>query len=227
MVAWMAARCDEPNYGELIVYNFPRKTVYGPWQIESRISQNAEISAQITLWSQAGSNVIRGNLLVIPFEDSLLYVEPLYLEAEDTGLPEMRRVILAYGDNIAWGASLEAALEALFGKIDIPVDVESPIEEAEVLEGPTPDVERPVESEPVEEPAEEPTEEPVVAPDEAVSMETIEESRSVLNEVLRLDQEAAQAQAEGDFQTYLDLKQQQSEMLQQLEEQLEAAEDAQ
>ncbi len=227
MVAWMAARCDEPNYGELIVYNFPRETVYGPWQIESRISQNAEISAQITLWSQAGSNVIRGNLLVIPFEESLLYVEPLYLEAEDTGLPEMRRVILAYGDNIVWGSSLEAALEALFGKIDIPVEVEAPMEEAEVLEGPTPEVERPVEPEPVDEPAEEPTEEPVAAADEAVSMETIEESRSVLNEVLRLDQEAAQAQAEGDFQTYLDLKQQQSELLQQLEERLEAAGDAQ
>ena len=80
MVAWMAARCDPKHYGELVVYNFPKgQTVYGPWMVESRISQDAEISSQITLWSQAGSRVIRGNLLAIPLEGALLYVEPVYL----------------------------------------------------------------------------------------------------------------------------------------------------
>ncbi|MEA3399744.1 MAG: UPF0182 family protein [Armatimonadota bacterium] len=130
MVAWMAARCDEPHYGELMVYHFPRRTIYGPWMIESRISQDAEISEQITLWSQAGSRVIRGNLLVIPLADSLLYVEPLYLEAEDTGLPELRRVILAYGENIVWGKDLETTLAKLFGRIEAREEIaETPAEE--------------------------------------------------------------------------------------------------
>ncbi len=117
MVAWMAARCDEPHYGELLVYHFPRKRIFGPWMVESRISQDADISAQITLWSQAGSNVIRGNMLVIPLQNSLLYVEPLYLEAEDTGLPELRKVIMAYGESIVWADHIEDTLAKLFGAI--------------------------------------------------------------------------------------------------------------
>ena len=80
MIAWLAARCDPPDYGKLIVYEFPKeKLVYGPFQIEARINQNTEISQQLSLWNQMGSRVIRGNLLVIPIENSILYVSPLYL----------------------------------------------------------------------------------------------------------------------------------------------------
>ena len=83
MIAWLAARCDPPDYGKLVVYEFPKdKLVYGPFQIEARINQNTDISQQISLWNQMGSRVIRGNLLVVPIENSILYVSPLYLRAE-------------------------------------------------------------------------------------------------------------------------------------------------
>lgn len=120
MIAWMAARCDEPDYGKLLVYNFPKqKLVYGPQQIESRIDQEAEISKQLTLWDQGGSRVLRGNLLVIPVEQSLLYVQPLYLEASGGGLPELKRIIVAYGNSIVMEENLESALMKIFeGKID-------------------------------------------------------------------------------------------------------------
>ena len=115
MIAWLAARCDPPGYGELIVYEFPKeKLVYGPFQIEARINQNTEISQQISLWNQMGSRVIRGNLLVVPIENSLLYVSPLYLRAETGQLPELKRVIAAYGDRVVMAETLSAALAALF-----------------------------------------------------------------------------------------------------------------
>jgi hypothetical protein len=99
MIAWLAARSDPPDYGKLIVYEFPKdKLVYGPFQIEALINQNTEISQQLSLWNQMGSRVIRGNLLVIPIENSILYVSPLYLRAEAGQLPELKRVIAAYGD---------------------------------------------------------------------------------------------------------------------------------
>ena len=115
MIAWLAARCDPPDYGKLIVYEFPKdKLVYGPFQIESLINQNTEISQQLTLWNQMGSRVIRGNLLVIPIEDSILYVSPLYLRAEQGQLPELKRVIAAYGDRVVMKQTLAEALSALF-----------------------------------------------------------------------------------------------------------------
>jgi uncharacterized membrane protein (UPF0182 family) len=115
MIAWLAARCDPPNYGKLIVYEFPKdKLVYGPFQIEARINQNTEISQQISLWNQMGSRVIRGNLLVVPIENSILYVSPLYLRAESGQLPELKRVIAAYGDHVVMEDTLPAALAALF-----------------------------------------------------------------------------------------------------------------
>jgi len=115
MIAWLAARCDLPDYGKLIVYEFPKdKLVYGPFQIEARINQNTEISQQISLWNQMGSRVIRGNLLVVPIENSLLYVSPLYLRAESGQLPELKRVIAAYGDRVVMEETLPAALAALF-----------------------------------------------------------------------------------------------------------------
>jgi uncharacterized membrane protein (UPF0182 family) len=115
MIAWLAADCDPPDYGKLIVYEFPKeKLVYGPFQIEARINQNTDISQQISLWNQMGSRVIRGNLLVIPIGDSILYVSPLYLRAEAGQLPELKRVIAAYGDRVVMEETLGGALAGLF-----------------------------------------------------------------------------------------------------------------
>jgi uncharacterized membrane protein (UPF0182 family) len=117
MIAWMAARCDEPNYGKVLVFNFPKqKLVYGPQQIESRIDQDPGISQQLTLWGQGGSKVIRGTLLVIPVLNSVLYVQPLYLAAEaGGGLPQLTRVIAAFSDHVVMEPSLDAALSRIFG----------------------------------------------------------------------------------------------------------------
>jgi uncharacterized protein len=115
MIAWLAARCDPPDYGKLIVYEFPKdKLVYGPFQIEARINQNTEISQQLSLWNQMGSRVIRGHLIVIPIDNSILYVSPLYLRAETGQLPELKRVIAAYGDRVVMEETLADALAALF-----------------------------------------------------------------------------------------------------------------
>ena len=117
MIAWMAARCDAPNYGQLVVYRFPKqRLVYGPSQIVGRINQEAEISQQLTLWGQGGSSVIRGSLLVIPVEESVLYIQPLYLAAaSDRSLPELKRVIVAYGNQIAMEETLDLSLARIFG----------------------------------------------------------------------------------------------------------------
>lgn len=115
MIAWLAARCDPPGYGKLIVYQFPKdKLVYGPFQIEARINQNTEISQQLSLWNQMGSRVIRGHLIVIPIENSILYVSPLYLRAESGQLPELKRVIAAHGERVVMEETLAEALAALF-----------------------------------------------------------------------------------------------------------------
>ena len=116
MVSWMAARMDGPRYGELINFTFPRGTqIDGPVQIEARIDNNTEISQQFTLWDQSGSEVIRGNLLVIPVGESILYVEPIYLQAEGLALPELKRVILASSKKVVMEASLDEALVSLVG----------------------------------------------------------------------------------------------------------------
>lgn len=115
LIAWMAARCDGENYGQVLLFRFPkRKLIYGPMQIEARIDQDPYISSLMTLWHQRGSQVLRGNLLVIPVDRSLLYVEPLYLTAEARGLPELKRVIAAYGDRLTIAPTLNEALRALF-----------------------------------------------------------------------------------------------------------------
>ena len=121
MIAWMAARCDGDDYGKVLVFNFPKqKLVYGPQQIEARIDQKPEISQQLTLWDQGGSSVIRGTLLVIPIEDSILYVQPLYLAAESgsSALPQLRRVIVSYADQVVMEPSLDEALSKIFGQAD-------------------------------------------------------------------------------------------------------------
>jgi uncharacterized protein len=115
MIAWLAARCDPPDYGKLIVYEFSKdKLVYGPFQIEALINQNTYISQQLSLWNQMGSRVIRGNLLVIPIENSILYVSPLYLRAQQGQLPELKRVIAAYGDRVVMKETLGETLSSLF-----------------------------------------------------------------------------------------------------------------
>jgi hypothetical protein len=121
MAAWLAARSDGSHYGKLIVYLFPKqKLVYGPRQVDARIDQDSAISQQITLWSQRGSQVIRGSLLAIPIEDALLYIQPLYLSASEGALPELRRVIVAYGNHLSMDTNLEAALEGIFGRAATP-----------------------------------------------------------------------------------------------------------
>ena len=115
MISWMAARCDGADYGHLFEYSFPKsKLFYGPYQIQARINQNPEISKELSLWNQMGSKVILGNLLVIPLQDSLLYVEPLYIRAETGQLPELTRVIASYSDRVVMGEDLGGTLEALF-----------------------------------------------------------------------------------------------------------------
>jgi uncharacterized membrane protein (UPF0182 family) len=116
LAAWLTARCDDTNYGKIQAYTFPRdRLIYGPKQIDARINQDAFISQQLTLWNQRGSEVIRGSMLVIPIEKSLLYVQPLFLTADKAGLPELRRVIVAYGDQVVMEETLELALQRIFG----------------------------------------------------------------------------------------------------------------
>lgn len=124
--AWMVARNDGENYGKLIVYRFPKqKLIFGPKQIIGRINQDAEVSRQISLWDQGGSQVIQGPLLVIPIEESLIYVRPLYLKAQDGKIPELKRVIVAYGNKIAMEKTLETALSRIFGTtVDTPAQEE-------------------------------------------------------------------------------------------------------
>ncbi len=115
MVSFLAARCDFPNYGELLLYNLPKdKLSYGPQQIEARIDQDPEISKQLTLWNQKGSGVIRGNMMAIPIEDSILFIEPLYLKAESSEMPELKRVIVSFADKVVMDENLPAALEKIF-----------------------------------------------------------------------------------------------------------------
>ena len=116
MIAWLGARSDGENYGKLLSFSFPKQElVYGPMQLEARINQDTTISQQISLWDQRGSRVIRGNLLVVPIKDAILYVEPLYLQSEQSKMPELRRVIVAHGEKIVMEPTLEMALERVFG----------------------------------------------------------------------------------------------------------------
>jgi len=146
-IGWLAARCDGDNYGKLLAYHFPKeRLVYGPSQIENRIQQDTVITEQLALWSRGGSNVIRGNLLMIPIGKSNLYVEPVFLQAEERGLPELKRVIVAAGEQIAMESTLRGSIAAVFG-------TEPPVEP--VPEPPVPaEPEKPVEPEKPPAPAE-------------------------------------------------------------------------
>ncbi|HTQ60109.1 MAG TPA: UPF0182 family protein [Candidatus Solibacter sp.] len=116
LIGWIAGRSDDAQYGNSVVYDFPKsKLVDGPLQVEARIDQNAQLSGQLTLWSQQGSHVRRGNMLVIPIGRTLLYAEPIYLQAERSPMPELRLVVLAVQDRLAYGPTFESAMAALFG----------------------------------------------------------------------------------------------------------------
>jgi hypothetical protein len=116
MIAWLAARCDFPDYGKMLFYELPKdKLIFGPNQISAMIDQSTTISQQLTLWDQKGSGVIRGKLIVIPIENSFLYVVPLYLKAEGTNFPQLKRVIVATGDKVVMEPTLDEALSSLFG----------------------------------------------------------------------------------------------------------------
>jgi hypothetical protein len=117
MIGWMAARSDPADYGARIVYTFPKqRLVLGPEQVSARVNQDRLISQQLTLWNQRGSGVLFGNLLVIPIEDSIVYIQPLYLQAEQTAMPQLTRVIVAYADTVVMEKDLTTALMAVFGK---------------------------------------------------------------------------------------------------------------
>lgn len=117
MIGWMAANSDPEEYGKRVVYRFPKeRVILGPEQVKSRINQDETISPQLTLWSQRGSQVIFGNMLVIPLEQSIIYIQPLYLQAESTAMPELTRVLVVYSDKVEMATDLKAALLAVFGE---------------------------------------------------------------------------------------------------------------
>src|SRR5205814_7514535 len=116
LIGWIAGRSDGEHYGTALVYDFPKtKLVDGPLQVEARIDQNSQLSGQLSLWNQQGSHVRRGGMIVIPIGKGLLYAEPIYLQAERSPMPELRLVVLALQDRLAYGPTCEAAMAALFG----------------------------------------------------------------------------------------------------------------
>lgn len=127
MIAWMGVRNDGDNYGEMFVYRFPKqKNIYGPQQIENRINQDSVISQQLNLWAQGGSEVIRGNILAIPIEDTVLYVEPIYIESSnETSLPEVKQVVMAYGEHIVMEETFEKSLDKILQLTDSKYDEKS------------------------------------------------------------------------------------------------------
>jgi len=126
-ISWLAARCDGENYGKLLAYQFPKeRLVYGPSQIENRIGQDTVITEQLALWGRGGSRVIRGNLLLIPLGKSILYVEPVFLQAEAGGIPELKRVIVAAGEQVAMEPTLKESIAAIFGAKAPPTEPKPP-----------------------------------------------------------------------------------------------------
>jgi uncharacterized membrane protein (UPF0182 family) len=150
MIAWIAARMDEPNYGSTVVYRFPAdSTIFGPAQIEARIDQDAAISQQISLWDQSGSDVIRGNLIVLPLGESLIYLQPVYLQSTGSAFPEFRRIVVASPREVVWAETLAEALRLLLdaegepGTGPSPSPGTSPTPEPAGTPRPTPGVDLP------------------------------------------------------------------------------------
>ena len=189
MIAWIAARNDPPNYGQLVVHELPKQElVFGPIQVEARIDQDPEISAQISLWNQRGSKVIRGNLLVIPMNNSFLYVEPLYLLSEASELPELSRVIVASGERVAMRETLSEALLALIAMDSSATDA---------TEVDTGEPSEPVEAEPTPETGDATAETPT--PQSGDLSQTIERLVQEANDHFEAAEEAQRA---GDWSTY-------------------------
>ena len=212
MVAWMAARCDPEHYGQLICYRFPKeRLVYGPMQFEAKIDADPGLSEQFTLWSQTGSRIIRGNALAIPVADTLLYVEPVYLESTDSPIPEMKLIILMHGDRLAYATNLERALEQLLGHHGqhAPMLPVTDDEEA-ILELPTPDT--PSVVAPPVTPAK-PT-----APPTGVAEDRIAQASRLLEQALALEQEAEGFLKQGDLGGYRAKQQEQQKLLLQASE---------
>ena len=137
LVAMLTASCEPDSFGQLNVYQFPKQeTIYGPMQIESRIDQNTEISKDLTLWGQVGSRVIRGNLMVIPYDNTILYVEPIYLQATQSKLPELKRVIVALGDQVTMSESIDIGLSKLSQGNYTPTVDDAPIQQTSSNQAP-------------------------------------------------------------------------------------------
>ena len=196
MIAWIAARSDPGVYGELRAYELPKQElVFGPLQVESRIDQETLISEQFSLWSQLGSNVIRGNLIVVPINDSFLYVEPIYLESEISAIPELKRVIVATGQHIVMRETLDQALAALLEEAPPVSEVVADVPEAE---------EQPDETDETE----------VEAPEETIEVQaSVQELIHSANEHLEAAEEAQRA---GDWAAYGQEQQALRESLEQL-----------
>ncbi|SHK37848.1 UPF0182 family membrane protein [Paramaledivibacter caminithermalis] len=175
MTALLVGRNDGENYGELVVYKLPKsKNVYGPMQIENRIDSEPTISKEFTFWNQQGSSVIRGNLLTIPIEDSLLYVEPIYLKADaKDSLPEVKRVIVAYGEKIVMEPTLEGSLERIFGKSE---------------EEPKPDIPKPTE--------------PINPSQPTIPAEDIDDISQLIINANDVFERSIEAQRQGDWAEY-------------------------
>ena len=136
LIGWIAGRSDGTSYGTAVVYDFPKtRLIDGPQQIEARIDQNAQLSGQLTLWNQQGSHVLRGSLLVIPSGRALLYAEPIYLQAQQSPMPELRLVVLALQDKLAYGTTFQAALASLFGEEVSSLNAQEPPQAAPASQG--------------------------------------------------------------------------------------------
>jgi uncharacterized membrane protein (UPF0182 family) len=131
LIGWIAGLCDLENYGRFLAYKFPKeKRVLGPQQVETKIDQDRFLSGQLTLWDQRRSQVIRGNVLAIPIEDTLLYVEPIYLQAETAAYPELRLVVVMHGDDMSYAETFEEALAGLFEGRPATLQTPTPPEES-------------------------------------------------------------------------------------------------
>jgi uncharacterized protein len=181
LAAWMVARSDGEHYGQLVVYRFPRQSlVFGPRQVINRINQDTDIARQITLWDQRGSQVIRGELMVIPIEEALIYVQPLYLRAEGGRIPELKRVIVAFNNQVVMEETLDEALGVLFAGLPPSplIDPDAPVR--------TP----PVDPVPVPSP-------PGVTPDADVMRQMNEQFERARREIERLGEMLRQMQRTG------------------------------
>ena len=151
MIAWVAARMDGANYGSTLVYRFPADTtIFGPAQIEARIDQDPTISAQMTLWSQSGSTVVRGSLIVVPIDNSLIYLQPVYLQSTGSAFPEFKRIVVASPRQVVWSDTLGGALNLLLaaegggapGPSPTPTPTPGPSADARSERWPVPDARR-------------------------------------------------------------------------------------